>query len=92
MAGPTQRLEPGVWHRVHPMTPVMQMGGFLVAAFFGIVIFAGNLLPNLIGTIFTGGGALREGSEAIGRVPVLSLIHISEPTRLHKVSRMPSSA
>ena len=23
---------------------------------------------------------------------VLSLIHISEPTRLHKVSRMPSSA
>lgn len=71
MAGPTQRLEPGVWHRVHPMTPVMQMGGFLVAAFFGIVIFAGNLLPNLIGTIFTGGGALREGSEAIGRVPVM---------------------
>ena len=71
MAGTTQRLEPGVWHRVHPMTPVMQMGGFLVAAFFGIVIFAGNLLPNLIGTIFTGGGALREGSEAIGRVPVL---------------------
>ena len=71
MAGPTQRLEPGVWHRVHPMTPVMQMGGFLVAAFFGIVIFAGNLLPNLIGSIFTGGGALREGSEAIGRVPVL---------------------
>ena len=71
MAGPTQRLAPGVWHRVHPMTPVMQMGGFLVAAFFGIVIFAGNLLPNLIGTIFTGGGALREGSEAIGRVPVL---------------------
>lgn len=58
MAGPTQRLEPGVWHRVHPMTPVMQMGGFLVAAFFGIVIFAGNLLPNLIGSIFTGGGAL----------------------------------
>ncbi|PKY70971.1 hypothetical protein CYJ40_02640 [Brevibacterium ravenspurgense] len=71
MAGTTQRLEPGVWHRVHPMTPVMQMGGFLVAAFFGIVIFAGNLLPNLIGSIFTGGGALREGSEAIGRVPVL---------------------
>ncbi|WP_019174549.1 PH domain-containing protein [Brevibacterium ravenspurgense] len=53
------------------MTPVMQMGGFLVAAFFGIVIFASNLLPNLIGSIFTGGGALREGSEAIGRVPVL---------------------
>ena len=25
-------------------------------------------------------------------VPDLSLIHISEPTRLHKVSRMPSSA
>ena len=25
-------------------------------------------------------------------VYVLSLIHISEPTRLHKVSRMPSSA
>ena len=25
-------------------------------------------------------------------VEVLSLIHISEPTRLHKVSRMPSSA
>ena len=25
-------------------------------------------------------------------VPILSLIHISEPTRLHKVSRMPSSA
>ena len=24
--------------------------------------------------------------------PNLSLIHISEPTRLHKVSRMPSSA
>ena len=24
--------------------------------------------------------------------PGLSLIHISEPTRLHKVSRMPSSA
>ncbi len=71
MAGPTQRLDPGVWHRVHPMTPVMQMGGFLVAAFFGIVIFASNLLPNLIGSIFTGGGALREGSEAIGRVPVL---------------------
>ena len=71
MAAPQKRLEPGVWHRVHPMTPVMQMGGFLVAAFFGIVIFAGNLLPNLIGTIFTGGGALREGSEAIGRVPVL---------------------
>ena len=71
MAGPQKRLEPGVWHRVHPMTPVMQMGGFLVAAFFGIVIFAGNLLPNLIGTIFTGGGALREGSEAIGRVPVM---------------------
>lgn len=71
MAGTTQRLAPGVWHRVHPMTPVMQMGGFLVAAFFGIVIFAGNLLPNLIGTIFTGGGALREGSEAIGRVPVM---------------------
>ena len=23
---------------------------------------------------------------------ILSLIHISEPTRLHKVSRMPSSA
>lgn len=71
MAAPQKRLEPGVWHRVHPMTPVMQMGGFLVAAFFGIVIFAGNLLPNLIGTIFTGGGALREGSEAIGRVPVM---------------------
>lgn len=71
MAGPAQRLAPGVWHRVHPMTPVMQMGGFLVAAFFGIVIFAGNLLPNLIGTIFTGGGALREGSEAIGRVPAM---------------------
>lgn len=71
MAGPAQRLEPGVWHRVHPMTPVMQMGGFLIAAFFGIIIFAGNLLPNLIGTIFTGGGALREGSEAVGRVPVL---------------------
>lgn len=71
MAAPQKRLEPGVWHRVHPITPVMQMGGFLVAAFFGIVIFAGNLLPNLIGTIFTGGGALREGSEAIGRVPVM---------------------
>ena len=25
-------------------------------------------------------------------VEILSLIHISEPTRLHKVSRMPSSA
>lgn len=71
MAAPQKRLAPGVWHRVHPMTPVMQMGGFLVAAFFGIVIFAGNLLPNLIGAIFTGGGALREGSEAIGRVPVM---------------------
>lgn len=71
MAGPTKRLEPGVWHRVHPMTPVMQMGGFLVAAFFGIIVFAGNLLPNLIGTIFTGGGALREGSEAISHVPVM---------------------
>lgn len=71
MAAPQKRLEPGVWHRVHPMTPVMQMGGFLFAALFGIIIFLGNLLPNLIGTIFTGGGALREGSEAIGRVPVL---------------------
>ena len=71
MAVPQKRLEPGVWHRVHPMTPVMQMGGFLFAAFFGIIIFAGNLVPNLIGTIFTGGGALREGSEAVGRVPVL---------------------
>ena len=28
----------------------------------------------------------------IPAVPGLSLIHISEPTRLHKVSRMPSSA
>ena len=27
-----------------------------------------------------------------GRIFYLSLIHISEPTRLHKVSRMPSSA
>ena len=32
---------------------------------------------------------LREGSEAVVE---LSLIHISEPTRRHHVSRMPSSA
>ena len=30
--------------------------------------------------------------EREGFVSALSLIHISEPTRLHKVSRMPSSA
>ena len=33
------------------------------------------------------------GALAMGAKPTdLSLIHISEPTRLHKVSRMPSSA
>ena len=31
---------------------------------------------------------INNGMDALG----LSLIHISEPTRLHKVSRMPSSA
>ena len=34
----------------------------------------------------------RAGWKGQGPVPYLSLIHISEPTRLHKVSRMPSSA
>ena len=34
--------------------------------------------------------ATREADVAAG--VILSLIHISEPTRLHKVSRMPSSA
>ena len=33
-----------------------------------------------------------EHDPAAGSVLILSLIHISEPTRLHKVSRMPSSA
>ena len=31
-------------------------------------------------------------ARARGLITDLSLIHISEPTRLHKVSRMPSSA
>ena len=31
-------------------------------------------------------------SQAAAEEVLLSLIHISEPTRLHKVSRMPSSA
>ena len=32
------------------------------------------------------------GQTKVKKVLALSLIHISEPTRLHKVSRMPSSA
>ena len=43
------------------------------------------------------GAALAEcggegGDVVVVEVKNLSLIHISEPTRLHKVSRMPSSA
>ena len=41
-------------------------------------------------TIFA--AALAEGSGYEDQLSELSLIHISEPTRLHKVSRMPSSA
>ena len=37
-------------------------------------------------------GALETGRKSGEEQGWLSLIHISEPTRLHKVSRMPSSA
>ena len=45
------------------------------------------------GKVFSAGHDLREvqGSDHATQQN-LSLIHISEPTRLHKVSRMPSSA
>ena len=35
---------------------------------------------------------LNNGRDMFMELDMLSLIHISEPTRLHKVSRMPSSA
>ena len=48
---------------------------------------AGNVtISNAIGT------GVADDKSIYPYVPDLSLIHISEPTRLHKVSRMPSSA
>ena len=52
-----------------------------------------------IKAIIQPGGSIRDqesidacNENGIAMVFTLSLIHISEPTRLHKVSRMPSSA
>ena len=45
------------------------------------------ILPQMVGLTI----AVHNGRQHVP-VLVLSLIHISEPTRLHKVSRMPSSA
>ena len=75
------------WHLVVPM--LMGAVGLLIA-----VNFAGNPPIAILGLSIATMGALT-GLPMFWPMPtelLLSLIHISEPTRLHKVSRMPSSA
>lgn len=74
MAAASKRLEPGVWHRVHPITPVMQMGGALVAAVIAVIVFGANLLQGMFGEILRGEADLRKGSELADDVPVMFVL------------------
>ena len=74
MAAASKRLEPGVWHRVHPITPVMQMGGALVAAVIAVIVFGANLLQGMFGEILRGEADLRKGSELTDDVPVMFVL------------------
>ena len=53
---------------------------------------AANITSNIVSRMSKNSYVNLESLEKICLALDLSLIHISEPTRLHKVSRMPSSA
>ena len=55
----------------------------------GFATYTATAQPILLVTVSLEGGVTGFGE---GVVPGLSLIHISEPTRLRQLSRMPSSA
>ena len=52
----------------------------------------GNVLPAVLCEAATVSTVFQSESARAGATPLLSLIHISEPTRLILLSRMPSSA
>ena len=62
-------------------------------ASLGLVAIVTIAATVLIVSIVSGGALMLDRAHARSEAGKdLSLIHISEPTRLHKVSRMPSSA
>lgn len=70
----SEKLTPNVWHRVHPMTPVLQMGGFLVAVVVALFAFAGNFLQDAFGALVRGENPFADEAEALQHVPFLWVV------------------
>ena len=98
VAGPafTVEVRPGDNLMIHAALALAQPGDVLVvdgkgdqtSALMGTIMMHAARQRGLAGVVID--GAVRDSLELDEMQ--LSLIHISEPTRLHKVSRMPSSA
>ena len=77
-------------------TPLQVTVSFSLAAFkiLSLSLILGNLMMMCLGVVFFGSnlfGTLCASWTCIS-ISILSLIHISEPTRQYATSRMPSSA
>ena len=73
------------------LTGVLVLSSFILVLFILLHKGKGGGMSDMFG----GGMSANLGASGVAEGNLnrfLSLIHISEPTRLHKVSRMPSSA
>ena len=88
-SGERLRLKPGLSEEGHAADPAKarhHLGRLLERGVPAALCSHGPVLPDLVALL------LERSDPSLAPGLVLSLLHISEPTRRHHVSRMPSSA